>query len=142
MGEGYQVGIELSFASGHRLLGHRGKCVFPHGHTYRAEIWVAAEALDDLGVVVDFTELKQKVNGWIEEHWDHAFLVNSRDVELLEALRSVEGSRIFVFPQENPSAEVLAREVFRRTEELIGIAPLRVRVWESATQYAEFSRHE
>ena len=138
----YRVRIELSFASGHRLLDHNGKCAYPHGHTYSAEIWMASEALNDLGFVVDFTELKEKVGGWIDEHWDHAFLVNSRDMELLNALGSVKGSRVFVFPEENPSAEVMARELYRRTKELCGIAPARVRVWESPTQYAEFSVEE
>ena len=138
MGGRYQVRIELEFASGHRLLGHNGKCVYPHGHTYRAEIWVASDSLDDMGFVVDFTDLKAKAHGWLEEYWDHAFLVNSRDGELLEALRSVEGSRIFVFEDENPSAEVMARALFSKTAELCGVAPSRVRVWESPTQYAEY----
>ena len=138
MGGEYQVRIELTFASGHRLLEHNGKCVFPHGHTYRVEIWVASEVLNDLGFVVDFTELKQKVNDWIEEYWDHAFLINSRDTELLNALRSVEGSRIFVFSGENPSSEVMARELYHQAQRLCSVVPYRVRVWESSTQYAEF----
>ena len=138
MGGAYQVRVELTFASGHRLLEHKGKCVYPHGHTYKVEIWMASESLNELGFVVDFTELKQKIDGWVEEHWDHAFLVNSRDTELLKALRAVKGSRVFVFPGENPSAEVMAREIHGRAEALCGIAPVRVRVWESPTQYAEF----
>ncbi len=134
----YEIRIELSFASGHRLLEHNGKCVYPHGHTYKAEIWVASETLNDLGFVIDFTELKQSVNCWIEEQWDHAFLINSRDIELIEAFKSVKGSRVYVFPEENPSAEVMARELYLRTQELCGVVPSRVRVWESSTQYAEF----
>lgn len=138
MGGMYQVRIEISFASGHRLLEHNGKCIFPHGHTYKAEIWVASESLNELGFVVDFTELKGKVEDWIDENWDHAFLVNSKDGELLSALNAVKGSRIFVFQDENPSAEVMARELHERARELCGIAPLRVRMWESPTQYAEY----
>lgn len=134
----YQVRIELSFASGHRLLEHNGKCVFPHGHTYKAEIWVASETLNDLGFVVDFTELKEKVNAWVEAEWDHAFLINSRDVELLNALRKVEGSRLFIFQDANPSAEVMASKLYRQTRGLAGVEPLKVRVWESPTQYAEY----
>ena len=134
----YHVGIELSFASGHRLLEHDGKCIYPHGHTYKAEILVASGVLNELGLVVDFTELKRKVNGWIEEHWDHAFLVNSKDVELIDALKAVKGSRVFIFQEENPSAEVMARELYHRIREQCGIAPLKVRVWESDSQYAEF----
>ncbi len=135
----YQVRIELSFASGHRLLEHNGKCVFPHGHTYRAEIWVESGSLNEMGFVADFTELKGKVGTWVEKHWDHAFLVNSADAELVDALRAVKGSRVYAFAGENPSAEVMARELYQRTRELCEIEPLRVRVWESPTQYAEYS---
>ena len=138
MGGTYQVRIELSFASGHRLLEHKGKCVFPHGHTYTAEIWVASQVLSDLGFVVDFTELKEKLGGWIEDNWDHAFLVSSADEEMLGALRAVGGSRVFVFPGENPSAEVMARVLHQQARDLCGVEPLKVRVWESPTQYAEF----
>ena len=138
VGARYEVRIEYVFASGHRLLEHSGKCVFPHGHTYKAEIFVASESLNALGFVVDFTELKEKVSHWIDEHWDHCFLINSRDVELLEALRAVTGSRLFIFREENPSAEAMARELYQQTRELTGAMPVRVRVWESPSQYAEF----
>ena len=138
MGAKHRVRIEVDFASGHRLLEHGGKCVYPHGHTYRAEIWVASESLNDLGFVVDFTELKQEVNAWIEEHWDHAFLLNSRDGELLEALKTVNGSRLYLFEEQNPSAEVMARELYHKAWDVCGVEPLKVRVWESPTQYAEF----
>lgn len=138
MGGQYTVCVELAFASGHRVLEHNGKCVFPHGHTYRTEIWVASDSLNELGFVVDFSELKGKVNSWIEEKWDHGFLLNSKDTELLNALRGVKGSRIFLFPEENPSAEVMAKELYLQTRALCGVEPLKVRVWESPTQYAEY----
>ena len=138
MGGSYQVRIEIDFASGHRLLEHNGKCVFPHGHTYKAEMWVASDTLSDMGFVVDFSEIRHKINQWIEEHWDHAFLANGRDAELLGALNSVKGSRVFVFPDDNPTAEVMARELSQKARELWGVEPLKVRVWESPTQYAEY----
>ena len=99
---------------------------------------MASEALDGIGFVMDFTDVKGRVDDWIDEHWDHAFLVSGRDEEMLTALRGVKGSRIFVFPDDNPSAEVMARELYRASEGLCGVAPSRVRVWESPTQYAEY----
>ena len=99
---------------------------------------MASEVLDSIGFVVDFTDVKDKVGGWIDEHWDHAFLVSGRDEEMLTALRGVKGSRVFVFPDANPSAEVMARELYRTAEELCGVTPSMVRVWESPTQYAEY----
>ena len=53
----YLVRIEIAFDAGHRLLDYRGKCAFPHGHSYRAEVLVTKQELDDLGLAVDFTDL-------------------------------------------------------------------------------------
>lgn len=117
---------------------HAGRCVVPHGHTYTAEVWVSSQVLNKLGFVVDFTVLKDKLGVWIEDNWDHAFLVSDSDEEMLKALRTVGGSRIFVFPGENPSAEVMARVLHQQALQLCGIEPIKVRVWESPTQYAEF----
>ena len=63
----YQVRIEVSFDSGHRLLDYDGKCAFPHGHTYRAEVFLEGASLDRLGLVFDFTELKAHIKDWIDE---------------------------------------------------------------------------
>ena len=85
----YQDRIEIIFDAGHRLLKYKGKCEVPHGHTFRTEIMVRADGLDQLGFVVDFVELREKIGKWIDENWDHAFLVNAQDQELLNALDSL-----------------------------------------------------
>ena len=134
----YLVRIEVTFDSGHRLLNYDGKCAYPHGHTYRAEIFISAKALDSVGLVFDFTELKGRIKDWVDINWDHAFLVNSGDSELIGALTSVSKNRLYLFSQENPSCEVIARELFLQVKRLCSIAPSKVRVWESLNQYAEF----
>ena len=134
----YLVRIELTFDSGHRLLDYEGKCAFPHGHTYRAEVFMEAATLDRLGLVYDFTELKGRIKDWIDKNWDHAFLVNSRDAELVAGLASLSKSRVYTFQEENPSCEVISRTLYQKATELCGIAPAKVRLWESLNQYAEF----
>ena len=138
MRDNYQVRVEMEFSAGHRLLDHGGKCIHPHGHNYKVEIFMASQTLDSTGFVLDFTELKSKVSSWIEANWDHAFLLNSRDGELLEALKGVKEQFLYLFDGINPSAEVMAQEIFCKTKELCGIEPLAVRMWESSTQYAEY----
>ena len=135
----YLVRIETTFDSGHRLLDYDGKCAFPHGHTYRAEVFLESDTLDPQGLVFDFTELKHRVKAWIDDNWDHSFLVNSRDIELIEGLTPASKGRIYQFPEENPSCEVLSRELYNKVVELCGVSPVKVRLWESLDQYAEFS---
>src|SRR5262245_40582673 len=74
--------VEIVFDAGHRILGHQGKCSSPHGHTYRAEVFVRADELDQLGFAIDFGSLKAPLKAWIDSHWDHAFLLNALDEQL------------------------------------------------------------
>ena len=136
------VRIEVTSDSGHRLLDYQGKCAYPHGHTYRAEVFVKAGSLDSLGLVFDFAELKGRIKTWIDDNWDHAFLVNSRDRELIQGLTSAARGRLYQFQGENPSCEVMSRELYKKVAELCGVAPARVRLWESLSQYAEFQEGE
>ncbi|MDA1128104.1 MAG: 6-carboxytetrahydropterin synthase [Chloroflexi bacterium] len=134
----YQIRIEFTFDSGHRLLDYNGKCAYPHGHTYRAEVFLESQQLDRLGLVHDFTDLKERVKTWVDENWDHAFLVNSQDTELISGLTGVALSRVYQFRNENPSCEVMSRELYEKTVELCGVTPLKVRLWESVNQFAEY----
>jgi len=130
--------IELLFDAGHRLLDYPGNCGVPHGHTYKAEVMLSSATLDDLGFVLDFTELKAEVGKWVTEHWDHGFLLNDRDQELLTALKSLTRSKIFLFSDENPTAEVMAKRLFGVVSERYGSLVSKVRIWESPSQYAEY----
>jgi len=134
----YQIRIEFTFDSDHRLLDYDGKCAYPHGHTYRADVFLESQELDCLGLVHDFTDLKDRVKTWVDDNWDHAFLVNSQDSELIQGLGSAELVRLYKFQDENPSCEVMSRKLYEMTAELCSIAPAKVRLWESANQFAEY----
>ena len=114
----YQIRIEFTFDSGHRLLNYDGKCAYPHGHTYRAEIFLESNKLNSLGLVYDFTDLKDQIKTWTDDNWDHAFLINSQDQELIEGLSSTELVRLYKFQDENPSCEVMSRKLYETTIEL------------------------
>ena len=134
----YADRIELIFDAGHRLLKYKGKCEAPHGHTFKAEIILSSEKLDQTGFVVDFVELRDRIGKWIDENWDHAFLVNEQDEELLDALNSLKEKKIFIFHNQNPTAEVMAKYLYDCVYGLYGDLVSKVRIWESPTQYAEY----
>src|SRR5262245_37045621 len=66
----YEVSIEMEFSSAHALRGYRGKCENTHGHNYRVEVHVRGERLDDIGLLVDFRELKAATRR-VVEYLDH-----------------------------------------------------------------------
>jgi 6-pyruvoyltetrahydropterin/6-carboxytetrahydropterin synthase len=130
--------VEVSFDAGHRILGHSGKCAAPHGHTYRVEAFIQSDGLDALGFALDFGDLKGPLKTWIDQNWDHAFLLNSADAVLLAALRSVPEAKLFVFESANPSAETLARGLYEVAISKLQVPLARIRVWESPNQYSEY----
>jgi 6-pyruvoyltetrahydropterin/6-carboxytetrahydropterin synthase len=128
----------LSFCAGHRLFGHEGRCAFLHGHNYRVDIEVEAAgggaAVDDVGRVVDFSLIKRRMLGWLDEHWDHAFILFERDETTLAAVRVAEPTKYFVLPW-NPTAENMARYLLEVVAPHVladlGVVARRVSVWET-----------
>lgn len=102
----------IEWDAGHRVFLHGGKCNQPHGHRYAAEITVQALALEDgldaLGMVVDFSAVKAVYGEYIDRTWDHGFLVYEEDTELLLAMRSIAGAKVYCCGF-NPTAENIAR---------------------------------
>lgn len=130
-----RAAVRFPFAAGHRLLDYQGKCASPHGHTFVAELVVEGD-LNALGLVADFTDLKAVAGNWIRDHWDHGFLVNQRDTALLAALGAIPEAKVYQTPG-NPSAEHLAALLLAEVGPLLPARLVRVRVWESDTQYGE-----
>lgn len=135
----YNAAIELTFEAGHRLLFYQGQCESPHGHTFKVEIVVTAGDVDRSGFAVDFLELKDRIGHWINDNWDHAFLVNRQDQEFLQALNSLNQKKIFIFESVNPTAENLSRYLHDYVRQIYRNLPVKVRVWEGLGQYAEYS---
>jgi len=69
----------LEIDAGHRLVGHESKCRNVHGHRYVFEVEATSTKLDKVGRVVDFSVLKETLGGWLDEHWDHAFIYQAGD---------------------------------------------------------------
>ena len=99
---------------GHRVFGHESKCAHLHGHNYRVTFTCAAaeyEAaqVDDIGRVIDFSVIKAKLAMWLEDNWDHKFLVwREDDLEAMLAQLDPEGVVTTIF---NPTAENMAEYI-------------------------------
>ena len=126
----------VSFCAGHRLLGHEGKCANFHGHNYVAEFHVCSDdgSLDEVGRVVDFAEIKARLKGWIDAHWDHAFLLWEADENGIAAIELTEPRRLFLMPA-NPTAEVMADHLLRvvcpPALAGLGVTCTKVALWET-----------
>jgi 6-pyruvoyltetrahydropterin/6-carboxytetrahydropterin synthase len=132
----------IRFCAGHRLYRHGGKCEFFHGHNYIADFYVTGTETDDVGRVIDFAELKARCKGWIDEHWDHGFILSREDANGIAAARMVEPSKVYVLPY-NPTAENMARHLLLDIcPDLLagtGVQAARVVIWETEEAFAEAS---
>ncbi len=131
----YTVIREIHFSYGHRLVGHQGKCRHVHGHNGRVQIEVAAEKLDALGMVVDFSEISRTIGKWVDENLDHVLILWEKDP--LVPVLSERGEKILVVA-ENPTAEYLARRIFEEARKM-KLPVARVVVWETNDSSASFS---
>lgn len=92
---------------GHRVYGHESKCAYLHGHNYRVTFTINGE-LDELGRVLDFSVIKKKLCYWLEENYDHRFLVWEHDPDA-NKLKEID-TKVVLVPF-NPTAENIAKHL-------------------------------
>jgi len=65
----YYVSKRLEVAGSHRLdLSYPSKCENTHGHNWIIKVYCRSDVLNSDGMVVDFTEIKQKIHGKLDHH--------------------------------------------------------------------------
>ncbi len=131
----FRVTREIEFCYGHRLLHYDGKCRHLHGHNGRAVITLEGEDLDPRGMLVDFVEIKDRVQRWIDDHLDHNMLLCRDDPLLLVLLE--RGERVFVMDQ-NPTAENIARLIYEHARSA-GLPVVEVVLWETEHCYSTYT---
>ena len=115
----YSLKVEGSFSSAHNLRGYKGKCEDLHGHNWRIEVVVKSEELNNIGIVVDFKEIKKKLNLVLEE-MDHKYL-----------------NKLDYFKKVNPTSENIANYIYQKLVTKIALLDS-VTVWENATSCATY----
>jgi 6-pyruvoyltetrahydropterin/6-carboxytetrahydropterin synthase len=115
--------VESHFSAAHQLRGYKGKCEKLHGHNWRVQVVVSKERVDEIGLVIDFHELKNIVQEVISP-LDHAVL-----------------NEIFPFTEINPSSENIAKWIYDSLRKRLpdkGLTITSVSVWESETASATY----
>jgi len=122
----YELECDASFSAAHFLRGYEGKCERLHGHNYRVQVTVVGPSLDQIGLLLDFKELKRYLGNALEP-LDHANL-----------------NELDCFRQVNPTAENIAAYLFAELDARISagagcrVRVTRVRVWEAEGRSASY----
>ena len=119
----YRLKIIDSFSAAHQLFGYAGNCEALHGHNWKVEVQVRGERLNDIGILLDFKDLKRLTKS-VLDRFDHGMLNHH------EAFKNC-----------NPSSELIARYVYREIGSALpeGIAMEAVTVWESDNAAATYT---
>jgi 6-pyruvoyltetrahydropterin/6-carboxytetrahydropterin synthase len=112
----YELVINSLFSAAHNLRNYAGKCENLHGHNWRVEVFVRAEALGEGGMVLDFRILREETEQVLET-LDHQYL-----------------NDLPYFQKEEPSSENIARYIYDALKERLlphHLTLHKVTAWES-----------
>lgn len=111
----FRTFIETRFSAAHRLVGYDGHCGRVHGHTWKVRVEVEMNQINDIGISIDFKELKKMAESVIDR-LDH------QDI-----------NTVAPFDTRNPTAEHLARYIHQEVVKRLpaGVRLAQVTVWES-----------
>lgn len=119
----FQVCVQAHFDAAHFIRNYDGKCANLHGHRWNVVVCIEGRQLDQLGMLMDFSQVKQAIRKSIEL-MDHS---------LLNDLPSFGSEGM------NPTAENLARVIFMELKKDLVLIEKRiawVKVYESPDTWA------
>lgn len=121
----FVVSVQAHYDSAHFLRNYKGKCENLHGHRYVVEVALTSDELNEAGLAFDFVDVKKHTR------------------ELADWLDHQNINDLPPFDEIEPSAENQARfffdELRKRLPTDMAEALLYVRVWETPTQFAQYS---
>jgi len=116
----YELLVEDYFSAAHSLK-YLGRCENMHGHNWKVQVFVESETLSEIGLVIDFKEIKKSIQE-LFEIVDHT--------NLNESLKGL-----------NPTSENISMWFYKKlakSTNLKGINIKKVRVWESIDSAAAY----
>jgi 6-pyruvoyltetrahydropterin/6-carboxytetrahydropterin synthase len=108
------------FDSAHSLPNYHGKCANLHGHRWVLDVWVEGPVNEETGMVMDFSELEERVSPVIRR-FDHHYLNEQ---------------------MKNPTCENILLEIANFLTTVDGLNWVRLRLKESPDSWATIDRKE
>jgi 6-pyruvoyltetrahydropterin/6-carboxytetrahydropterin synthase len=91
----FEICVETNFSAAHSLIGYQGNCAQIHGHNWIVEVFVRCRKLNDIGIGIDFRDVRQAIKDIIKD-LDHSYLNEYPE-----------------FKNTNPSSENIAKFLYR-----------------------------
>ena len=91
----FELKVKGDIASAHQLRGYEGRCKDLHGHTWKIEVTLVSQTLDQIGMVADFKVMRKLLKD-ILDPIDHVYL-----------------NDLPFFKEVNPTTENIAKYVYQ-----------------------------
>lgn len=123
----YRMKIVTDFAAAHLLRGYPGVCSRLHGHNWKVEVEVMATQLDNIGMGMDFRDIKTATKD----------IIGAMDHRNLNDLPP--------FDEINPTAENIAAHLYRKLSDELNDERVRVdavTLWETDRACVTYTEDE
>ncbi|MDA3869775.1 MAG: 6-carboxytetrahydropterin synthase QueD [Gammaproteobacteria bacterium] len=120
----YQLKVVTEFASAHTLRGYPGACSRMHGHNWKVELEAVATSLDEMGMGVDFKQMKT-IAREVGDRLDHRYL-----------------NELEPFTEINPTAENIAAYMYHEISAQLNTDSIKVSaltLWETERACVTYS---
>ena len=104
----FEVYVKTHFSAAHRLYGYPGDCARVHGHNWIVEVYVRCRQLNEIGIGIDFRDIKQAVR------------------EVLSKMDHSDLNELPAFAEINPSSENIAKHLYREISAVVNTDRVRV----------------
>ena len=91
----FEVYVKSHFSAAHSLEGYPGDCAHIHGHNWMVEVFVKCAQLDEIGIGIDFREIKQALK------------------EVIQGLDHFNLNDLPAFKEVNPTSENIAKFLYQ-----------------------------
>ena len=122
----YELMVTSHFSAAHALRGYEGKCEYMHGHNWKVELVLNASKLRNGGMVMDFNEMRERLEGVLESI-DHK---NLNDIK--------------PFDEINPTTENIAEFLYNELSQSMpdGVKVSRINAFETEGSGASYFESE
>jgi len=123
----YTIKIITDFAAAHLLRDYEGECSRLHGHNWKVEVEVTAHVLNDVGMGIDFKDIKASTRE----------VIGSMDHQYLNELPP--------FDKINPTAENIAAHIYKTLSANINDERAQVSavtIWETERACVKYTEQE
>ena len=134
----YSILKVFKFEMAHILTSSYSKeCQSFHGHSYKLEVIIQSNKLNEHGMVIDFKLLKEIIKPLIDK-LDHKCLVEDNKT-ITKDMKKLMLRHGMLFVDYNPTAENMAKFFYDSISEILKEFIVKINLWETETGCVSYS---